>query len=114
MRLKTPRVAPVTDAEMTEEHRQVIDSLTEGRRRLNVYRTFAHAPAAMRKYLEWGGYVMSKRNALPPREREIVVLRVGVLCRSGYEVTQHTRIGLDAGLTPAEIAQIKAGPGAAR
>jgi alkylhydroperoxidase family enzyme len=38
-----------------------------------------------------------------------VILRVGFLCKSGYEFTQHTRIGLNEGLTEAEIANIKKG-----
>jgi alkylhydroperoxidase family enzyme len=56
--------------------------------------------------------VLSRRNSLPPREREILILRVGFLCKSGYEFTQHTRIGLAEGLTEAEIGKIKAGAGA--
>ena len=43
------------------------------------------------------------------RERELVVLRTGFLCRSGYEWTQHVPIGQRAGLTDAEIAAIKLG-----
>ena len=39
-----------------------------------------------------------------------MILRVGYNCGSGYEFTQHTRIGLDAGLTEAEVEAIKAGP----
>ncbi|MGH6971093.1 MAG: carboxymuconolactone decarboxylase family protein, partial [Caulobacteraceae bacterium] len=57
----------------------------------------------------WGAYVLSRRNSLPAREREIVILRVGFLCKSGYEFAQHRRIGLSEGLTEAEIAKIKAG-----
>lgn len=109
MRLSTPRIHPVTDAEMDDEQREVIGSLTEGRRRLNVYRTLARAPKALKAYLAWGSYIVSKRNALSPREREIVILRVGVLCRSGYEVAQHTRIALETGMSAQEIAHIKEG-----
>jgi alkylhydroperoxidase family enzyme len=43
------------------------------------------------------------------REREIVILRTGFLCKSGYEWTQHVAIGLRSGLTEAEIARIKKG-----
>jgi alkylhydroperoxidase family enzyme len=78
-----------------------------------VFRTLAHAPEALSKFLEWGGYVLSKRNSLSPRQREIVILRVGFLCKSGYEFMQHAAIGKRAGLTDAEIAAIKAGAGAA-
>jgi alkylhydroperoxidase family enzyme len=53
--------------------------------------------------------VLSRRNALPPRERELVILRIGYLCRSGYEFTQHTRIALQQGVSAEEIAAIKGG-----
>nr|HMP63814.1 carboxymuconolactone decarboxylase family protein [Phenylobacterium sp.] len=48
-------------------------------------------------------------NGLPAREREIVILRIGFLCRSGYEWTQHVPIGKQAGLTDEEVARIKLG-----
>ena len=76
---------------------------------LNIFRTLARAPKALRRFNDWGGYVLSRRNDLPAREREIVILRTGYLCRSGYEFTQHTRIGLQCGLTEDEIERIKRG-----
>jgi alkylhydroperoxidase family enzyme len=69
----------------------------------------AHAPKALTRFLQWGDYVLSRRNSLPAREREIVILRVGFLCRSGYEFAQHSEIGRHAGLTAEEIAAIKVG-----
>lgn len=80
-----------------------------GGRVLNIFRTLAHAPKALAAFLGWGNYVLSRRNALPEREREMVILRTGWLCRSGYEFAQHTRIGKACGLTDEEIARIKAG-----
>ncbi|MBV9996957.1 MAG: carboxymuconolactone decarboxylase family protein [Caulobacteraceae bacterium] len=112
MRLSSPRIAPVADAELTDEQRQVMERLGERRPLLNIYRTLVRAPKALSRFIEWGGYILSRRNSLPAREREIVILRVGFLCKSGYEFTQHTQIGLDAGLTADEIARIKAGAGA--
>jgi alkylhydroperoxidase family enzyme len=79
---------------------------------LNIFRTLAHAPQALTAFLAWGGYILSKKNALPPREREIVILRIGYLCRSGYEWTQHVAISLRGGMSDAEIAAIKQGAGA--
>jgi len=32
-----------------------------------------------------------RKSTLPPREREIVILRTGLLCRSGYEWTSTCR-----------------------
>lgn len=67
------------------------------------------APKAAKGFLAWGNYVLSKKNDLPAREREIVILRIGYLCRSGYEWTQHTPIGIRAGLTQDEVTRIKIG-----
>jgi alkylhydroperoxidase family enzyme len=72
----------------------------------------AVAPKAAKGFLAWGNYVLSRRNDLPPREREIVILRIGYLCKSGYEWTQHKRIALQSGLTDEEIARIKIGSAA--
>ena len=74
---------------------------------LNIFRTLAHAPEALTAFLAWGSYILSKKNALPPRERELVILRTGFLCGAGYEWTQHVEIGLRAGLTRDEIEKLK-------
>ena len=88
------------------------DNKVGGGRVLNIFRTLAHAPKALAAFLGWGNYILSRRNALPEREREMVILRTGWLCRSGYEFAQHTRIGKICVLTDDEIARIKAGPDA--
>lgn len=114
MRLTQPRIDPVTDETATDEQRDILtERATPGQPILNVFRTMVNAPAAAKGFLAWGRYILSKKNDLPPREREIVILRTGFRCRSGYEWTQHVRIGLAVGLTPAEIERIKAGADAA-
>lgn len=110
MHLRSPRIAPLGDAELSPEQAAALGPLRQGRLgALNIFRTLAHAPEALTAFLAWGNYVLSKKNALPAREREIVILRIGALCRSGYEWTQHTDIGLRCGLDAGEIARIKTG-----
>lgn len=112
MRLAKPRIAPLKDSEFTPEQ---VERLSKSRQKdgsiLNIFRTLVRAPDAFRAFSWWGGYIMS-RNSLTPRDREIAILRVGWLCKSGYEWTQHHRIGLESGLSAAEIARIKTGAGA--
>ncbi len=110
MRLTSPRIQPVSDAELTDDQKEQLEPF--GDRVLNIFRTLVRAPKAMRGFMGWGNYVLSRRNALPAREREIVILRIGYLCKSGYEWTQHVAIGKREGLTDEEIARIKAGPDA--
>lgn len=114
MRLDRPRIAPLRDEEFSAEQKEAVATLTrDGRPLLNIFRTLARSPRALTGFLAWGSYVLSKKSDLAPREREIAILRIGYLCRSGYEWTQHKRIGLGSGLTEAEIERIKAGADAA-
>jgi alkylhydroperoxidase family enzyme len=112
MRLAKPRIAPLRDEEFNPEQ---LARLEKSRARdgslLNIFRTLVRIPDAFRAFSWWGGYVMS-RNSLSPRDREIVILRTGWLCKSGYEWTQHHRIGLASGLSADEIERIKLGAGA--
>ena len=108
MRLAKPRIAPLSDAELTPDQEEALKDFRPGPV-LNIFRTLVRAPKALTRFNAWGGYVLSRRNDLPAREREIVILRTGFLCRSGYEFTQHTRIGLQSGLTADEIEAIKRG-----
>ena len=109
MRLTTPRIAPVTDEQLTQDQKDILGPMIESGRVLNIFRTLVSAPKAARGFLGWGRYILSQRNDLPPREREIVILRTGFLCKSGYEWTQHVPIALRSGLTEAEVARIKTG-----
>ena len=115
MRLNEPRIAPVQDADLTADQKEQLEPITAtGGPVLNIFRTLVNAPKAMRGFMGWGNYVLSRRNDLPAREREIVILRIGYLCKSGYEWTQHVVIGRRSGLGPEEIESIKAGPDSPR
>jgi 4-carboxymuconolactone decarboxylase len=112
MRLAKPRIAPLKDDELSVEQ---LERLAKSRQKdgsiLNIFRTLVRSPDGFRAFSWWGGYVLG-RNSLSERDREIVILRVGWLCKSGYEWTQHHRIGLQSGLAAEEIERIKLGPGA--
>ena len=124
MRLSEPRIEPVDLDRLDADQRAALEPFLAagpkgqggkvgGGKILNIFRTLARAPKALTAFLGWGNYILSKRNALTPRDRELVILRTGYNCRSGYEWTQHKRIGLDCGLSEDEIARIKAGADAA-
>jgi alkylhydroperoxidase family enzyme len=119
MRVSAPRIEPVDLDRLDADQQAALDPFLStgggrvgGGRILNIFRTLAHAPGALTSFLGWGNYILSKRNALSPRDRELVILRTGYNCRSGYEWMQHRRIGLDCGLSEVEIERIKAGPDA--
>lgn len=109
MRLTSPRIAPLQDAELTDEQLAILSPLIAHNQLFNIFRTFAQTPTALKTFLAWGQYILSADNSLTPRQREIVILRVGYLCKSGYEFAQHVLIGLQSGLTQDEIGRIKQG-----
>jgi alkylhydroperoxidase family enzyme len=107
MRTDEPRVAPLADAEIDSEIRKIFGDGDV----LNIFRTLAHHPKLLKRWLVFGNHVLSK-GTLSARDRELVILRAGWLCRSEYEWTQHHGIGLLSGLTEEEIDRISVGPDA--
>ena len=107
MRLETPRLTALTDEQLPEQTKTAFGDTPI----LNVFRTLAHHPDLLRRWLVFGNHVLSK-SSLPPRERELVILRIGYLCQSGYEWGQHARIGLECGLTEEELDRIAQGSAA--
>ena len=110
MRLSAPRIAPVELDRLDDDQRAALEPFLVQGRVLNIFRTLARLPRALTAFVSWGGYILSRRNSLPPRERELAILRTGYLCGAGYEWTQHVPIGLEARLHEAEIERIKVGP----
>ena len=79
-----------------------VQALLDARPPRNVFRMMAHAPALMPGIMELTGAVLY-RAKLNPVLRELVILRVGHLCGSSYEVGQHRKIALAVGLPQDKI-----------
>ena len=107
MRLDTPRLEPLAIERIDPEIRK---RFREGPI-LNIFRTLAHHPKLMKRWLVFGNHVLAK-STLRPRERELVILRVGWLCRAGYEWGQHVLIARECGVSEDEIERITRGPDA--
>jgi alkylhydroperoxidase family enzyme len=104
MRLAQPRIQPLGDDELDEEFKNIL-----GDEPLNIFRTLGHHPKLLKRWLVFGNHILAK-SSLPPRDREIAILRIGWLCEAGYEWAQHVVIGKNAGLSDAEIERITKGP----
>jgi 4-carboxymuconolactone decarboxylase len=106
-----PRLA--YPAEMGVEAQQLLSYgiQDEMGRPLNVFRMLAHNPGVLSAFMRLGSAFLNK-GVLPPREREIVILRVGRQCGSEYEFGQHTTIGARVGLSEDEIATLATDSGA--
>lgn len=110
MRLTRPRIAPLEQAEWNEVQRERLEPIRREQPFYNVAATlFRHVDAAQ-AFWTWASHVMGETSTIAPREREILILRVGWRCQAEYEWGQHRIFGRDAGLDDTEIERIKAGP----
>jgi len=112
MRLDRPRVQPTSEADWDDDTRSRLEAIAVGGGRLlNIFRTLARHPKLLKRWLVFGNHVLYG-STLPARERELVILRTGYVCGSGYEWAQHVTIGRASGLTDDEIRQLATDPAA--
>jgi 4-carboxymuconolactone decarboxylase len=110
MKLSKPRVAPIDESKWDEKVKETLREIKVGQGEVpNIFKTLAHHPDLMRRWLVFGNHVLFK-STVPARERELVILRIGWLCEAEYEWAQHVRIGKQSGLTDDEVHRIKVGP----
>lgn len=114
--LSAPRIPPLEQSQWTEAQAKELAPFKQGAamfgttlKAYNVLGTLAQHEAARQKFNVWSNHVMGDTSTLPPREREILILRIGWLCQSEYEWGQHAVIGKSVGLTDEELARIKLG-----
>ncbi len=100
------RIAPVTPETADGEQKELLAADSIGH--LNVIRSKLRNPALYKSWRSFSGHVL-RRSSLPPRDREILILRIGWLNQSQYEFTQHVRVARGVGMTDADIARVKAG-----
>lgn len=104
-----PRIEPVKKADWTDAQREILEPFERANRLHNVFTTMANHPDLARDWLTFATHVL-RRNSLPPRDREILILRIGWLCKAEYEWAQHVRIGKTDGLSDDCIKRITEGP----
>lgn len=109
MRLTQARLEPLEAEAWDEEVQQIMRPFVEADSAYNIFKTMAHHPALMRRWLVFANHILFK-STLPIRERELVILRIGYLCDAGYEWGQHVQVARKAGMSDAEILTAKSGP----
>jgi alkylhydroperoxidase family enzyme len=75
----------------------------------NVFRTFNRNPPADRVRGAINTHITGMYT-LMPRWRELLLTRIGVLCRAEYEYAAHLRAGRQAGFTDADVQRVLNGP----
>jgi alkylhydroperoxidase family enzyme len=103
---RRPRVPPLAPQEWDDSLRSLLEA-TPGAfgKPLNIFATLARAPQLFWRWLGFAGALLDGR--LPPRLREIAILRTARLCGSDYEWVQHVPIAETAGLSGDEIAALR-------
>lgn len=110
MRLSQPRVEPVTDiSQLDEEAREIISRYDRNGAIPNIFRTLIRHPKLLKRWTVFGNHILGK-STLPPRERELLILRTGALCRCDYEFNAHSAIGRRLGITEEELKRVVDGP----
>lgn len=109
MRLSEPRVEPLEPEQWDDEARAVMAPFVEQGTVYNIFKTLARHPDLLRRWLVFANHVLGK-STLGVRERELAILRIGYLCRSGYEWGQHVEVARRAGMSDDEIRTAKTGP----
>jgi len=71
----------------------------------------AHHPALLTAWMPLRNHVVND-STLTGRQRELIILRTACNCQADYEWRHHIERGLAAGLTTAEIEQVKTGAAA--
>ena len=79
---------------------------------LNIFRMAGHSGELIEGFTKLGTQLLYF-GSLDPVLREIAIIRVGVLSKASYEVTQHERIASRIGMSDALIAAIHEGSQAA-
>ncbi|MEL0081783.1 MAG: carboxymuconolactone decarboxylase family protein [Gammaproteobacteria bacterium] len=119
MRLKTPRVPCPEVSEWSAEQSAALgrdaaelqSNLSGNDKVFNVLKAMANHPALCASWLGFSTHLLfDDSNTLPPPEREMVILRIGWLCDSGYEFGQHILLAQKAGVTKEQIIAVSNGP----
>ena len=111
MKTTTPRFAPQRQDDWDDEVRDLFTRMghTSEADVYNIFKTLGHYPKLLKRWLPFANHILFK-SSLSPRHRELAILRIGWLCQSEYEWTQHVRIGkTEAGLTDADFKAIENG-----
>ncbi|MBV8161820.1 MAG: carboxymuconolactone decarboxylase family protein [Acidimicrobiia bacterium] len=110
-RLDSPRIPPLPATERDEQARELLGDVgTATGPASNIFDTLVRHPGLFRKWLPFGGKLLTGK--LPARDRELLILRTGWHCRSDYEWGQHVLIARSVGVSDDELARIQAGPDA--
>ncbi len=110
-RLTIPRVKPVPLSELSGERLELVKPRIRDGKLPNLYGTLINHPKLYGPRAGFGTYIQ-RESLVPPKTRELLIMRTGWLIKAEYEWAHHDPIAREVGLTTAEIARITKGPSA--
>lgn len=102
-----PRVPPLAVEDFSAEQASLVGDWTH----LNFSRVLVRHPALYKVFVPYIAQVIAG-SSLPPRDREVLVLRTLALGQDIYEAHHHVQIAHKAGLSDADIAAVRTGDAA--
>lgn len=101
-----PKISALDTDKIDEQTKQAL-SFMDGRDEdlPNLFKTLLHHPPLLRSWARFGEQILFN-SSLADRHRELLILRVGFLYGSDYEMAHHTRLARAAGISELEIKHI--------
>jgi len=106
VRLNQPRIQP--DPQKYVERQRLAGREVRVENVLNILATLSNHPELAEAWGPFATYIL-RSSSLPPRDRELVILRIGWLCQAAYEWSHHSVTGLNLGMTQEELVRITKG-----
>jgi alkylhydroperoxidase family enzyme len=103
-----PRIPPLGIEQLTDEQAELGGGRDSPIMALNITRTLVRHPALHRQWSPLAEH-LGMRSILPPRDREILILRIGELCNEVYEAAHHVHIARLVGMNDAEAEAARKG-----
>jgi 4-carboxymuconolactone decarboxylase len=94
------RLPALGDAELPDALKPVLAAWP-----YRLHRTLAHSPASLQAWMPWAEHIL-RNNRLPPRVREIAILRVAWNAQCAYEWGLHAWVGRQVGMSEPDIAAV--------
>lgn len=103
MTLLTPRLPPLTEADAPPEAVQILRDWP-----YNLHRVLARNVPTLTRWMPYAEHIL-RENTLPPRDREIAILRVAWNTQSAYEWGLHARLARTLGFSDSDLNEIARG-----
>ncbi|HEX4594355.1 MAG TPA: carboxymuconolactone decarboxylase family protein [Bryobacteraceae bacterium] len=111
-RVSSARIQPLEAKDWTDAQREMLGPMARDEKTLDVFKTCLRNPDLCRPWMQFALYVLSDKNTLPPRDKEVLILRTSWLCRTDYDWAHHVPRAKAVGLTDEEIQRIPQGANA--